>query len=290
MKNIIDQEEKDKIDAKCKQYNITNYIINGDGSIDVDGDVELQYTNISRLPIKFNKVSGDFNCSGNQMTTLEGCPKEVGTVFTCSSNNRLKSLKGGPEKVGTIFMCSNNSLTSLEFSPSNIVEDFDCSYNYLSNLEGCPKVVSDSFYCSSNKLTSLAHGPVTIGGIFDCRYNLLATLEHCPIKMGNFDCTFNDLNTLYHFPNEVTSERISFFDIDYCNTKYDNKGLNDFRKVLFENFIGEDYDNDADDNDPYLSDEIRIVYKYMKYYDVWTPEFNIDGMNELIAEIKDGLK
>jgi hypothetical protein len=28
----------------------------------------------------------------------------------------------------------------------------------------------------------------------------------------------------------------------------------------------------------------------MVYYDVWTPEFNEDGMNDLIAEIKDGLK
>jgi hypothetical protein len=33
-----------------------------------------------------------------------------------------------------------------------------------------------------------------------------------------------------------------------------------------------------------------FVKKYQKYYDVWLPSFNIDGFNELIAEIMDGLK
>jgi hypothetical protein len=30
--------------------------------------------------------------------------------------------------------------------------------------------------------------------------------------------------------------------------------------------------------------------KYQSYYDVWLPMFNIDGFNELVAEINDGLK
>jgi hypothetical protein len=33
-----------------------------------------------------------------------------------------------------------------------------------------------------------------------------------------------------------------------------------------------------------------IFLKYQNYYDVWSSGFNIDGMNDLVAEIKDGLK
>ena len=39
--------------------------------IDVDGDVYLFKKILTNLPLKFNKVSGYFYCSYNQLTTLE---------------------------------------------------------------------------------------------------------------------------------------------------------------------------------------------------------------------------
>jgi len=65
-----------KIDSICKKYGIKNYIINSDGSVDVDGDVSFK-VNLNKLPLKFGKVSGYFDCSYNFLTTLEGCPKWV---------------------------------------------------------------------------------------------------------------------------------------------------------------------------------------------------------------------
>ena len=61
----------------CEKYDITNYTINPDGSIDVDGNVNLSYMGLTKIPIKFNKVSGYFDCSYNFITSLEGCPREV---------------------------------------------------------------------------------------------------------------------------------------------------------------------------------------------------------------------
>ena len=51
------------IDDICKKYKITNYIINPDKTIDVDGDVTLSFSYLSKLPLKFNKVSGNFLCN-----------------------------------------------------------------------------------------------------------------------------------------------------------------------------------------------------------------------------------
>ena len=97
----------------CKEYNITNYTINPDGSIDVDGKVDLSYMDLTEIPLKFNKVSGSFYCHGNQLKSLVGGPKEVGDIFYCSSN-KLTSLKGGPEKVYDMFYCGGNPLESLD--------------------------------------------------------------------------------------------------------------------------------------------------------------------------------
>lgn len=82
----------------CIQYNIENYSINPDGSIDVDGDVNLQKMDLDQLPLKFKNVSGNFNCKNNKLTTLTGSPKSVGGNFNCSINY-LVSLVDGPLKV-----------------------------------------------------------------------------------------------------------------------------------------------------------------------------------------------
>ena len=94
----------------CKKYSIENYTINGD-TVDVNGDVHLSYENLKKLPLKFGTVTGHFNCSNNELTSLDGAPKKVGENFSCHTNN-LTSLEGALEKVGRDFICHNNNLTS----------------------------------------------------------------------------------------------------------------------------------------------------------------------------------
>ena len=86
----------------------------------------------------------------------------------------MTSLEGCPSQVGGNFNCNNNRLTSLEGCPSQIGGDFYCSSNKLTSLEGCPSQVGGNFWCHENKLTSLhnVHKRITkIGGIFVCRNN-----------------------------------------------------------------------------------------------------------------------
>jgi hypothetical protein len=94
----------------CKKYGITNYIVNPDGSIDVDGDVDLSFNDLTEFPLRFNRVDGDFRCNNNNLTSLKGCPRWVGGYFDCD-DNKLTSLEFSPDHVGGYFSCIDNDLT-----------------------------------------------------------------------------------------------------------------------------------------------------------------------------------
>ena len=115
------------INELCKQYNIKNYTINPDGSIDVDGDVDLSGCDLTELPLVFNKVTGYFLCDDNNLTSLKGCPRWVGGYFDCDCN-RLTSLEFSPDYVGSYFSCELNNLTD------NLC-DTEIGSNFFTTLE-----------------------------------------------------------------------------------------------------------------------------------------------------------
>jgi len=80
--------------------------------VNVTGNVNLYKLKLARLPAKFGEVGGDFYCSRNQLTSLEGAPSQVGGYFSCA-DNKLTSLEGAPSQVGGYFSCADNKLTSL---------------------------------------------------------------------------------------------------------------------------------------------------------------------------------
>tara|TARA_B100000497_G_scaffold108145_1_gene126144 strand:+ start:972 stop:1568 length:597 start_codon:yes stop_codon:yes gene_type:complete len=134
--------DKQSIIQLCEGYNISYYTINDDGSIDVDGDVSFINLGLTELPLKFNKVSGDFYCAHNNLTTLKGCPIEVGEIFNCNYNE----------------------LTSLEYSPIKVGDDFCCTENNLTDLKGCPEKVGGVFLITDNNITDLKEFPKLVGG------------------------------------------------------------------------------------------------------------------------------
>ena len=99
--------KEDEIHAICRDYDIENYTINPDGSIDSENHVDLSYFKIKKLPIKFNKVMGGFECNNNKLTTLEGSPNYVGRDFHCRNNNIL-TFEGAPNYIRGVFYCLYN--------------------------------------------------------------------------------------------------------------------------------------------------------------------------------------
>jgi hypothetical protein len=106
----------------CKRYNITNYTINDDGSINVNGRVDLHNKKLTELPLRFNKVNGSFDCSDNKLTSLKGCPRWIGGSFSCQYN-QLTSLEFSPDYVGSYFGCEYNDLTD-NYCDTEISGDF----------------------------------------------------------------------------------------------------------------------------------------------------------------------
>jgi hypothetical protein len=123
----------------CDKHKIKNWTLNKEGRVDVDGFVNLDDIGLTRLPIRFGKVSGTFDCVNNQLTTLEGAPQEVGRNFYCH-NNYLTTLEGAPQEVGRNFRCNDNQLTTLEGAPKKVGESFYCYRNQLITLEGIGEV------------------------------------------------------------------------------------------------------------------------------------------------------
>jgi hypothetical protein len=72
------------------EMHVTNYTINDDYTIDVEGCVDLHGKNLDKLPsyIKFGIVGISFYCSNNQLVSLDGSPREVGISFYCYNNKK----------------------------------------------------------------------------------------------------------------------------------------------------------------------------------------------------------
>ena len=117
-------ESFEDIDEICKKYKISDYTINTDESIDVNENVCISNKYLTKLPLKFNKIDGYFDCSENELTSLEGSPVEI-------NGN---------------FYCSNNELTSFEYAPKIIRGSFDCDCNNIKTFEYFPSYVKGNFW------------------------------------------------------------------------------------------------------------------------------------------------
>jgi hypothetical protein len=247
---------KYRIDPICAKFNINNYTINDNGSIDVDGNVYLKpvfsYTAkeiansfLKEIPVKFSKISGNFFCSNNKLTSLKGSPKLVNGDFGCH-NNKLTSLQGCPEKIDGNFTCNNNYLTSLKYGPKLVGNNFICSSNNLTSLEGSPTKVSGDFNCSMNKLTSLVGCPEIIGRHFFCQNNMITDFSGISeFFEGDFYCNGNPIYEIYSLFNSVRCiQLINEFDVidgkkvilDRLEEVFHQLGMGIPQNIKFENY------------------------------------------------------
>ena len=70
-----------QIEKWLKKYGIENYTIHDNLVVDVDGNVDLSNKKLKVLPFQFGNVTGYFDCSNNQLTSLQYCPTTVGESF-----------------------------------------------------------------------------------------------------------------------------------------------------------------------------------------------------------------
>jgi hypothetical protein len=110
------RKTKKRIKIICDFFGITNYIVNDDLSINVNGNIDLYNRRLTQLPLDFKLVTGSFNCSNNSLTTLLGSPNEVNGEYNCSQN-KLTDFIGSPIKVDGRFQCYRNHFIDLNRFP-----------------------------------------------------------------------------------------------------------------------------------------------------------------------------
>ena len=64
-------------------YNYKEYI---GKTVKVTGDVNLSRLGLTKIPINFTEVGGNFWCYANKLTSLTGAPRRVGGGIFCSYN------------------------------------------------------------------------------------------------------------------------------------------------------------------------------------------------------------
>jgi len=222
LKKFESFKNEESIKDLCSKYEIGNYQIRDDGSIDVEGGVWLQgkisynrlrrensgvLGNLKKLPLIFNKVSGGFDCNENKLTTLKGCPKEADR-----------------------FDCSRNPITSFKHSPEK-VKSFSADYTFITSLEGLENIHIDDFLSVNNCYS-------------------LYTLKGFPKKVSRFFISGTPINSIYYkFIEDIDNiHNFNSFDVIYMDggswyISYDN--LNRFlRSVDKEDKIMSDVDFD----------------------------------------------
>lgn len=144
--------------------------------------VDLAKRKLEYLPINFGYVKGNFDIRDNNLSTLEGSPKEVGGNFYCGRNN-LTSLRYSPRVVGDSFLCYFNQLTDLVGGPEQVKGTYNCHNNQLYSLKGLPTKL-DLLNCDKNNLETLEFISSYIHTSLVVGRNPLKTLRFAPDYVG----------------------------------------------------------------------------------------------------------
>lgn len=261
---LINQDEV-QIIARKHNINLGKFDIKDNGLIDVHGDVDIKYSSLDYIPLRFGKVNGSFNCGGLALQSLKGSPTHVRYNFNCD-NNELTTLKHGPQYVGGTYDCSRNKLEDLHGCAPEIGRELICKMNRLKSLQGCPKDYFGTLNCSHNQLTDFNGAPERFKGDLHAHSNYLKNLIGFKEFDGtiSIDFTAGSINTGY-FDTEKMKVEIR------QQSKYGHK----FMPLQIQNNLK----------------HLTLIIQYQRYFEIWTDddELNLDNFQILIDEIESGL-
>src|ERR1700760_3366565 len=115
---ILKEVDEQEIRLQLK----ANFLVRGsitlsNGLVNIKGDCNTKTGIIlDKFPVNFGVIDGNFSCSNNRLTSLQGAPRKVTGHFFCHKNE-LTNLVGAPEIIGRNFYCYSNPLKSLKGLP-----------------------------------------------------------------------------------------------------------------------------------------------------------------------------
>ena len=93
------------------------------GRVTVEDDVRIYCKDLTQIPVQFVEVTSDCHIVGSKLTSLLGCPREVGGNFV-SNCKSLETLAGGPKKVLYSYKIMSGDLKNLTGLVRQVGHDF----------------------------------------------------------------------------------------------------------------------------------------------------------------------
>lgn len=198
-------KNKTQIEQQLNLWNISNFSIKHDLSVDVEGNVDISCRNLYHIPINFNVVTGTFFCSHNNLLSLEGSPKEVRSLYCLK--NQLESLKG-LSPILSFLDCQHNKITSLKECPLSI-QVLYCGNNKLTSIDLDPKIKSIlKLIVNNNQITTFKDLKIEIKSLINFENNPIPIHELIDLYENKFEKLCNiPADSLNIFLNEVKKEQ-----------------------------------------------------------------------------------
>ena len=168
--------------------------------------LSLQNNNISDLiGIEDFVALESFNCSFNQVTSVDMTNNTALTSLTCN-NNQINSLTVNNPMLQSL-VCYNNQLTSLDVSTELLLETINCSNNQISDLDISNNLALTNINCNNNQMVTLdirnGNNPIITNQFFNITSN------------PNLACVFVD---------DVSFSSATWFNIDPTSTFVETQG------------------------------------------------------------------
>ena len=137
----------------------------------------------------------DFDCSENQLTTLDVSKNTALTRLICS-NNQLKALDVPQNTALKTLFCKKNQLTALDVSQSTALKILSCEKNQLTTLDVSNNTALTGLWCFGNQLKALNLSQTALTEL-NCSYNQLKALDVSQnTALTRLICSNNQLTAL----------------------------------------------------------------------------------------------
>lgn len=193
--------------------NRPKFKINSNYTVDLDGNIKITKTEMSKVEIGFLKNNPKSLNDKIYKKSFNFYTKEFGKIELPVSFN----------KVSGNFNVDLLHLEDMRLFPKHVGGNLEASGTYISTLKGCPEYVGGDvvlgsrghLWDSPDLLRSLEYCPKYIGGNLDVYGMGIYTFEHFPKKLvGDFLCESNPIYSLWILLNMDRDNIELFNDFD----------------------------------------------------------------------------
>lgn len=142
----------ENIEEVLNKYNIKNYTINKDGSVNLTSDVSFFNKDIDKIPFNIKSSTGIIDFSYNNLTSLEGCPEVAHSIFF--SRNKIKEIDCVPME-SKLLSLSNNEIEELNFPEGFNSGEIILRHNKIYDLKGIPSSFNGKIFLQYNPIDAL---------------------------------------------------------------------------------------------------------------------------------------